>query len=225
MPLPFNLYKSFMSLPTSCLSSSFSLAMRSSYDSTTTFSLHFSLQGLEQELSIKSMQEVEASTLEIGIAQGLVCFIFKKSLVSLMLLKFNSSSSCSLLSKLNLHIKSSKFVAREAFRSLRALRFLISFDCFLMTFWCSLTRSRSSSIEEESESSSLISLSIPLAIKQVLDDDPMRVVNFLFDSSLELALDSSPPLTHLPNMTNDSCLVFFSFFFLFFLNFFSIFIS
>ena len=44
--------------------------MRSSHDSTITFSLHFSLQGLEQELSIKSMQEVEASTLEIGIAQG-----------------------------------------------------------------------------------------------------------------------------------------------------------
>ena len=35
---PFNLAKSFMSLSTSCLSSSFSLAMRSSHDSTTTFS-------------------------------------------------------------------------------------------------------------------------------------------------------------------------------------------
>src|SRR6185312_15772127 len=137
MLLPFNLYKSFMSLFISCLSSSFSLAMRSSHDSTTTFSLHFSLQGLEQESLIKSMQEVEASTLEIGIAQGIVCFSSKESLVSLMLSNFNFSSSCSLLSKLNLHIKSSKFVAREAFISLRALRFLISFDCFLMTFWCS----------------------------------------------------------------------------------------
>src|SRR6185503_15741185 len=173
MPLPFNLYKSFMSLPTSCLSSSFSLAIRSSHDSTITFSLHFSLQGLEQESSIKSMQEVEASILEIGIAQRIVCFISKESLVSLMLSNFNLTSSCSLLSNLNLHIKSLKFVAREVFRSLRALRFLISFNFFLMTFWCSWTRSRSSSIEGELESSSLTSVSIPLAIKQVLDDDPM----------------------------------------------------
>src|SRR6185503_19131417 len=146
MSLSFNIYKSFMSLSTSCLSSSFSLAMRSSHDSTITFSYHFSWQGLEQDSSIKSMQEVEASILEIGIAQGIVCFISKESLVSLILSNFNLSSLCSLLSNLNLHIKSSKFVAREAFRSLRALRFLISFDCFLMTFWCS---------------------SIPLAIKQV----------------------------------------------------------
>ena len=103
IPLPFNLYKSFMSLSTSCLSSSFSLAMRSSHDSITTFSLHFSLQGLEQELSIKSMQEVEASILKLGIAQGIICFNSKESLVSLMLSNFNLSSSCSLLSKLNLH--------------------------------------------------------------------------------------------------------------------------
>src|SRR6185312_1220581 len=225
MPLPFILYKSFMSLSTSCLSSSFSLAMRSSHDSITTFSLYFSLQGLEQDLSIKSMQEVETSTLEIGIAQGIACSIPKESFVLLMLSNFNLSSSCFLLSKLNLHIKSSKFVPREAFRSLRALRFLISFDCLLMTFWCSWTRSRSSSIEGESESSSLTSLSIPLAIKQVLDDDPMRVVNFLFDLSLELALDSSPPLTHSPNMATDSCLGFFSFLCLFFLNFISTFMS
>src|SRR6185437_7567897 len=126
MPLPFNLYKSFMSLSTSCLSSSFSSAMRSSHDYTTTFSLHFSSQELEQESSIKSMQKVEASTLEIGIAQGIVCFISKESLVSLMLSNFNLSSSCSLLSNLNLHNKFSYFVTREAFRSLRALRFLIS---------------------------------------------------------------------------------------------------
>jgi hypothetical protein len=39
--------------------------MRQSHDSTTTFSL----QDGEQDLSIKSMQEVEASTLEIGIEQ------------------------------------------------------------------------------------------------------------------------------------------------------------
>src|SRR6185436_15726674 len=111
--------------------------MRSSHDSRTTFSLHFSMHGLEQDSSIKSMQEVEASTLKIGIAQGIVCSISKESLVSLMLSNFNLSSSCSLLRNLNLHIKSSKFVARESFTSLRALRFLISFDCFLMTFWCS----------------------------------------------------------------------------------------
>jgi hypothetical protein len=39
--------------------------MRQSHDSTTTFSL----QDGEQDSLIKSMQEVEASTLEIGIAQ------------------------------------------------------------------------------------------------------------------------------------------------------------
>ena len=37
------------------------------------------LQGLEQDSSIKSMQEVEASILEIGIAQGIECFFSKKS--------------------------------------------------------------------------------------------------------------------------------------------------
>ena len=105
MSLPFNLYKSFMSLSTSCLSSSFSLSMRSSHDSTIIFSLHFSLQGLEQDSSIKSMQEVEASILEIGIAQEIVYSIFRESLVSLMLSNFNLSSSCSLLSNLNLHKK------------------------------------------------------------------------------------------------------------------------
>jgi len=51
----------------------------------------------------------------------------------------------------------------------------------------------------------------------VLDDDPMRVVNSLFDSSLELVLDSSPPLTHSPKVANDLCLGFFSFFLDFFL--------
>jgi hypothetical protein len=50
---------------TSCLSSSFFSPKRESYVSTTTFSL----QDGEQDSSIKSMQEVEASTLELGIAQ------------------------------------------------------------------------------------------------------------------------------------------------------------
>jgi hypothetical protein len=40
--------------------------MRESHVSTTTFSF----QDGEQDSSIKSMQEVEASTLEIGIGQG-----------------------------------------------------------------------------------------------------------------------------------------------------------
>jgi len=56
------------------------------------------LQGLEQGSSIKSMQEVEASTLEIGIAQGIDCSVFKESLVSLVMLSiFNLSYSYSLL--------------------------------------------------------------------------------------------------------------------------------
>jgi hypothetical protein len=41
--------------------------MRQSHFSTTTFSM----QDGEQDSSIKSMQEVEASTSEIGIAQGI----------------------------------------------------------------------------------------------------------------------------------------------------------
>jgi hypothetical protein len=41
--------------------------MRQSHVSTTTFSV----QDGEQDSSIKSIQEVEASTLEIGIAQGI----------------------------------------------------------------------------------------------------------------------------------------------------------
>ena len=44
------------------------------------------------------------------------------------------------------------------------------------------------------------------------------VVNLLLDSSLELALESSPLLIHSPNMAKDSCLGFFSFFICFFLN-------
>ena len=108
MLLPFNLAKSFMSLSISYLSLSFSLAMRSSYDSTTIFSLHFSLQGLEQDSSIKSMQEAKASALEIGIAPGIDCSVSKDSLVSLVMLSiFNFSYSCSLLSNWNLRNKSS----------------------------------------------------------------------------------------------------------------------
>ena len=102
------------------------------------------------------------------------------------------------------------------------------FRLFLITFLCSCTKSKkNSSYEGESESSSHTSLSIPWAIRQVFDDDPIlvRVVNFLFDSSLELVLDSSPPLTHSPKMANDSCLGFFSFFYCFFLNLFSTFMS
>jgi hypothetical protein len=41
--------------------------MRESHVSTTTFSLKYG----KQDSSIKSMQEVEASTVEIGIAQGI----------------------------------------------------------------------------------------------------------------------------------------------------------
>jgi hypothetical protein len=41
--------------------------MRQSHFSTTTFSL----QDGEQDSSLKSMEEVEASTLEIGIAKGI----------------------------------------------------------------------------------------------------------------------------------------------------------
>jgi hypothetical protein len=52
------------------------------------------LQGLEQDSSIKTMQEVEASTLKIGIAQGIDCSIFKESLVLFLILSiFNFSSS------------------------------------------------------------------------------------------------------------------------------------
>jgi hypothetical protein len=44
------------------------------------------MQGLEQVSSIKSIQEVEASTLGIGMAQGIDCFFSKKSLVSFLML-------------------------------------------------------------------------------------------------------------------------------------------
>jgi hypothetical protein len=64
----------------------------------------FSLQDGEQDSSIKSMQEVEASTLEIGIAQGIDDSSSSKELLVLVSLLSNLafSSSHSLLSNLNL---------------------------------------------------------------------------------------------------------------------------
>uniref|UniRef100_A0A0A9QGB2 Uncharacterized protein n=1 Tax=Arundo donax TaxID=35708 RepID=A0A0A9QGB2_ARUDO len=53
-----------MSLSTSLLSSSFSLAMRSSHASRIMFSTQNSLQRGELDRSIKSSQEVEVSTLD-----------------------------------------------------------------------------------------------------------------------------------------------------------------
>jgi hypothetical protein len=93
--------------------------MRQSHVSTTTFSL----QDGEQDSSVNSMQEVEASTLEIGIAQGIDdSSSSNESLVLVPLLSsLDFSSSHSSLSKLNLHNKYSQFVARVALRSLRAL--------------------------------------------------------------------------------------------------------
>jgi hypothetical protein len=68
--------------------------MRESHVSTTTFSL----QDGEQDSSIKSMQEVESSTLEIGIAQGIDDSSRSKELfvlVSLLSsLDFSSSHYC-----------------------------------------------------------------------------------------------------------------------------------
>jgi hypothetical protein len=73
--------------------------MRESQVSTTTFSL----QDGEQDSSIKSMQEVEASTLEIGIAQGIDDSSSSKELLVLvsLLSSLDFSSSHSLLSNLN----------------------------------------------------------------------------------------------------------------------------
>jgi hypothetical protein len=69
----------------------------------------FSLQDGEQDSSIKSIQEVQASTLEIGIAQGIDDSSSSKEL--LVLVSFLSSlyfsSSHSLLISLNLHNKCS----------------------------------------------------------------------------------------------------------------------
>jgi hypothetical protein len=79
--------------------------MRESHVSTTTFSL----QDGEQDSSIKSMQEVEASTFEIGIAQGIDdSSSSKESLVLVSLLSnLDFSSLHSLLRNLNLHNKCS----------------------------------------------------------------------------------------------------------------------
>jgi hypothetical protein len=77
--------------------------MRESHVSTTTFSL----QDGEQDSSIKSMQEVEASTLEIGIGQGIDDSSSLKELLVLvsLLSSLNFSSSHSFLRNLNLHNK------------------------------------------------------------------------------------------------------------------------
>jgi hypothetical protein len=76
--------------------------MRGSHVSTTTFSL----QDGEQD---SSMQEVEASTLEIGIAQGIDDSSSSKELLVLvsLLSSIDFSSSHSLLSNLNFHNKCS----------------------------------------------------------------------------------------------------------------------
>jgi hypothetical protein len=77
--------------------------MRQSHVSTTTFSL----QDGEQDSLIKLMQEVQASTLEIGIAQGINDSSNSKELLVLVSLfpNIDFSSSHSLLSNLNLHNK------------------------------------------------------------------------------------------------------------------------
>jgi hypothetical protein len=79
--------------------------MRQSHVSTTTFSL----QDGEQDSSVKSMEEVEASTLEIGIAQGIDDSSSSKELLVLVLLlsSLDFSLSHSLPSNLNLHNKCS----------------------------------------------------------------------------------------------------------------------
>jgi hypothetical protein len=65
------------------------------------------LQDGEQDSSIKSMQEVEASTLEIGIAQGIDDSSCSKELLVLVLLlsRLDFSSSHSLLRNLNFQSK------------------------------------------------------------------------------------------------------------------------
>lgn len=68
MLLPFNLAKSFMSCLASCLSSSFYNNILNA----------FLISKDVQNSSIKSMQEVEASTLEIWITHGIDCSIFTK---------------------------------------------------------------------------------------------------------------------------------------------------
>jgi hypothetical protein len=67
------------------------------------------LQDGEQDSSIKSMQEVEASTLEIGIAQGIDDSSSSKELLVLISLlpSLDFRASHSLLTNLNLHNKCS----------------------------------------------------------------------------------------------------------------------
>jgi hypothetical protein len=67
------------------------------------------LQYGEQDSSIKLMQEVEAYTLEIGIAQGIEDSSSSKELLILVsfLSSLDFSSSHSLLRNLNLHNKCS----------------------------------------------------------------------------------------------------------------------
>jgi hypothetical protein len=79
--------------------------MRQSHVSTTTLSL----QDGEQDSSIKLMQEVKASTLEIGITQWIDdSSSSKESLVLVSLLSsLDFSSSHSFLSNLNFHNKCS----------------------------------------------------------------------------------------------------------------------
>jgi hypothetical protein len=79
--------------------------MRQPHVSTTSFSL----QDGEQDSSVKSMQEVEASTLEIRIAQGIDDSSRSKELLVLvsLLSSLDFSSSHYLLSNLNLHNKCS----------------------------------------------------------------------------------------------------------------------
>jgi hypothetical protein len=79
--------------------------MRELHVSTTTFSL----QDGEQDSSIKSMQEVEAYTLEIGNAQGMDNSSSSKELLVLvsLLSSLDFSSSHSLLRNLNFHNKCS----------------------------------------------------------------------------------------------------------------------
>jgi hypothetical protein len=79
--------------------------MRESHVSKTTCSF----QDGEQDSSIKSMEEVEASTLEIGITKGIDDSSSLKELLVLvsLLSSLDFSSSHSLLSNLNLHNKCS----------------------------------------------------------------------------------------------------------------------
>jgi hypothetical protein len=79
------------------------------YEGITCFYNNILMQDGEQDSSIKSMQEVEAFTLEIGIAQGIDDSSSSKGLLVLvsLLSSLDFSSSHSLLRNLNLHNKCS----------------------------------------------------------------------------------------------------------------------